>query len=97
MKKATQPWLSYTNQRKSDLDVARAKEVAAQSVPLLQVRGDSEMRVPRVSQVQLATVQYQRPLAEVRRVAKALGNVNMAYRTVGLRTFEYYLKNEAEE
>ena len=42
----------------------------------------------------MTTVSYRRPLTEVKTVAKAMGNLNMSNRDVGMRTFDYYVKNE---
>ena len=100
MKKATRPWIEYTNQRKADLNGARAKERAAASVPFFQVAESLVLKVPTVPEapkIKMANILYQKPLAEVNKVRKALGRGNMSYRAVGERTFDYYVENEMEE
>ncbi len=100
MKKATRPWIEYTNQRKADLNGARAKELAAASVPFFQVAESLVLKVPTVPEapkIKMANILYQKPLAEVNKVRKALGRGNMSYRAVGERTFDYYVENEMEE
>ena len=46
MKKATQPWIEYTNQRKSNPTVAKKIEQEAQSVSFFEVEENSTFRVP---------------------------------------------------
>lgn len=100
MKKVTRPWIEYTNQRKTDLEDARAKERAATSVPFFQVERSPVLRVPvpiEKPRIQMANIHYQKPLTEVNKVRKALGRGNMSYRSVGENTFDYYFHNEVEE
>ena len=99
MKAATQPWIEYTNQRKNDLDEARRKEHAARPVPFFGVEKNSIFRVPSAltgSRIQTANIAYQKPRAEVRKAAKALGNGNMPYKRIGEKTFEYFMQHEVE-
>lgn len=99
MKVATQPWIEYTNQRKADLDEAKKKEREARSVPFFDVERSSVFKVPSApagARIQIASITYQKSRAEVKRAAKALGNGNMAYKRVGEKTFEYFMKNEVE-
>lgn len=98
MKDATQPWTVYTNQRKFDLDEAKKKESAAQSVPVFSIRRDSAFKVPRASskpQVRMANISYQKPLSQVEQAARTLGNRDMSYKSVGERTFDYFIEHEA--
>ena len=100
MKTVTRPWIEYTNQRKADLDRARTKERTAESVSAFGVRPSTVLTVPTVVQkpkIQIANILYQKPVSEVNRVRRALGRGNMSYRSVGERTFEYFVDNEVEE
>ncbi len=100
MKKSTRPWIEYTNQRKADLEEARAKERNAGSVPFFQVEQSPILRVPVAPEkpkIRIANILYQKPLTEVNKVRKALGRGNMSYRAVGEKTFDYYVENEVEE
>ena len=99
MKAATQPWIEYTNQRKNDLEGARRKEREATSVPFFDVEKNPTFKVPSALagiRIQTANITYQKPRAEVRKAAKALGNGNMPYKRVGEKTFEYFMQNEVE-
>ena len=99
MKMATKPWIEYTNRRKADLEEAKRKEAESKSVSIFSVGDDSEFKTPPTSAplVQLANIHYQKPLREVQKVAAELGNRNMTYRNVGIKTFNFYLENEVSE
>ena len=100
MKAATHPWLEYTNQRKADLDEAKRKEVEADSVSLFTVEENPTFGVPVTPdrpRIQMANILYQKPRSEVRKAAEALGNAAMSYKTVGEKTFDYFIENEVEE
>lgn len=100
MKKATRTWIEYTNRRKVNLEEARAMERSTESVPLFQVRESSVLKVPAMPdkpKIKMANILYVKPLSEVNKVRKALGRGNMPYRTVGEKTFDYYVENEVEE
>ena len=100
MKLATRPWIEYTNQRKDDLTAAHARERAAGRVPAFEVRANPVLTLPQKPEqpkIMIANILYSKPLVEVNRVRKALGRGNMPYKTVGERTFDYYLENEVED
>ena len=100
MKDATRPWVNYTNVRKEDLDEAKRLESLAESKPMKQLSNSSQMQLPKIiarPKVEYTSIQYQKPLAEVRTVKKALGSVLLSNKDVGIRTFEYYLENVVEE
>jgi hypothetical protein len=99
MKAATQPWIDYTNQRKGDLDEAKAKEREAKSVSLFEVAPNPSFKVPTTQarrSVVTSTITYQKKRTEIQKVASALGNAAMSNKAVGEKTFEYYLENEVE-
>ena len=98
MKRATQPWVEYTNQRKTNLEEAREIERKAESVPFFRVAPNRTFTVPtpRKDRVRMANINFQRPLSEVRQAGKALGNRNMPYKTVGEKAFEYFMENEVD-
>ena len=99
MKKATQPWIEYTNQRKTDLEKAKEREHAANSVSFFDIKENSTFKVPTTSDkphIPMANINYQKPRNEVKKAAKVLGNTNMSYRGVGEKTFEYFMENEVE-
>ena len=100
MKEATRPWIEYTNQRRADLESAHTRERATVSVPVFKVQESTGLKVPDAPnkpRLQMANISYQKPLADVNKVRKALGRGNMTYRAVGETTFEYFADNEVEE
>ncbi len=100
MKKATRPWIEYTNQRKANLDEARAKEKSAMSVPFFQVEESPVLKVPippERPKIKIANILYVKPLTEVNKVRRALGKANLSYRAVGEKTFDYFVDHEVEE
>ena len=101
MKDATRSWIKYTNDRKSDLMAAKEHEAKAIAKPLFQVTSSPKLKVPSVTQtsqlVALSSIQYQKPTSDVIKVKKLLGNSSMPNYQVGIRTFDYFVKNESED
>ena len=100
MKKATRPWIEYTNKRKSNLKTAREEESRAKNTPVFEVKKSNALRFPAppsAPKIQMTNIAYQRPVSEVSRVKIALGSSKHSNRFVGERTFEHYLKNEIED
>lgn len=101
MKEATRSWLKYTNDRKADLDDAKKREATAVAIPLFLVANSPRLEVPQIAnisqRVAYSYIQYQKPVSEISRAKKLLGNPSMSNARVGEKTFEYFLKNESEE
>jgi hypothetical protein len=99
MKQFTKDYIDYTEERKDDLKNAKELESRAASKSIADVAMRDRLIVPRLqpTKVTMATIQYRRPRAEVLKVAEALGNRNMNYKDVGVKTFEYFKKREVEE
>jgi hypothetical protein len=101
MKLVTQKFVAYSQRRGQDLATAKNNELATKFVPL----GPSdisakELKLPTVSDAiprRTTTIQYSRPITEVRKVAKSLGDERMSNYRVGEKTFEYYKKQELGE
>lgn len=93
MREATKQWIAYTNVRKQALEDAKRLEAQATPVTIYNVAVKSTVALPRFSpkpvQPALANVAYAVPLPRMKRLAKELGNINLAYREVGLKCFEY--------
>lgn len=92
MREASRSWIDYTNTRKQALDQARIVEAAAVSVPIYQVASRSNFSLPKLTiqpVEKMANVNYSVPLARMKKLAKELGSINLPYREVGLKTFEY--------
>ncbi len=92
MRDVSKRWIAYTNQRKQALDEAKRRESAAVSVPLASLARQTAVTLPTLVAKQVekpANVNYSVPVSRMKRLAKELGSINMPYRDVGLRTFDY--------
>jgi hypothetical protein len=91
MLKPVRAWVNYTNARKSALKSAKNLEDSAKPIEASTVDPNPTVELPKVgaSKVKIATVSYQVPLARMKALASALGNINMSYRDVGTSSFEY--------
>jgi len=92
MRDVTRKWIDYTNLRKQAADEAKQKETAAVAVSIQQIPRLEAVRLPVLvtkPKERVANVNYTVPLAKLRRLGSALGSINMAYRDVGLKSFEY--------
>ena len=100
MKDATRPWIKYTNDRKVDIDEAKRREALATSTPLFDVQKNATLKVPRVAAtsagIAVSSIQYSKPVAEIAKAKKLLGNARMPNYKVGEKTFAYFLDNESE-
>ena len=99
MKKATEPYLKYTNVRKDQEKRVEELEESTKPVPIEDVQPNEEMRVPQLEPLtaEKGNVLYRKSKARLRAAAVALGNRNMSYKEVGSRTFEYHYKREVGE
>ena len=100
MKEVTRPYLTYTHNRRADESSARVMERRAARVPFSDVAVREQMVLPRIGNAnreETVNITYQKPKAEVQKVAKALGNANMSNKQVGIETFDYYRDNETED
>lgn len=93
MREVTRQWIDYTNQRKSSLEEAKKIEVAAAPVPIYAVKQQATVQLPTFAPKppaeRMANINYAIPLARLKKVAKELGSINLSYRDVGVKTFEY--------
>lgn len=92
MREASRAWIDYTNVRKQALDQAKQAEARATAVPIYQIVPRMTVSVPKLvaaPRERVANVAYSVPLVRLKRLAKELGNSNMSYRDVGLKSFEY--------
>lgn len=92
MRDVTRKWIDYTNARKQASDEAKQKEAAAVAVSIQQIPRLQTVRLPTLvtkPREKVANVNYSVPLARLKKLSAALGNINMAYRDVGLKSFEY--------
>jgi hypothetical protein len=92
MRKPTRAWIDYTNARKHKRDEAREKESVARSVAISEVKPRKSVKLPEAisgSASKEANVLYSVSLERMRSLAKAFGKSTMAYREVGIRSFDY--------
>ena len=92
MRDISKDWIAYTNARKQALEEAKRKEDAAAVVSIHELEKQSSIALPRLSSVQrqrTATVNYSVSLPRMKQLAKEIGSVNMSYRDVGLKSFDY--------
>ncbi len=93
MREVTRLWIDYTNQRKQSLEEAKKIESSAAPVSIYAVKQQPVVQLPRFtykeSTVRMANINYSIPLARLKKLAKELGDINLNYREVGVKTFEY--------
>lgn len=92
MRELSRQWIAYTPQRKQALDEAKEKEAAARSLSIYRVPERPAVVFPRLVArpvERVANIHYSVPLARLRKLASQLGYMNMPYREVGLKSFEY--------
>lgn len=92
MRETTREWISYTNTRKQIREEAIQREDAAKSVPIFEVAIRQDVELPKIAtkpKIPQANILYTVPRPRVKSLASAFGNINMSYKDVGLRSFEY--------
>ena len=100
MRDLSKEWIAYTNLRKQALEEAKRKEAVARAVPIRDVEVKPALVLPTLTLQKVerpANVNYSVPVKKMKRLAKALGNVNLTYREVGIRSFDYTYDDLAEE
>lgn len=92
MRDVTRKWIDYTNARKQALDEAKEKERRASLISIYDLKKVDAVKLPALtarSGPTPANVNYSVPLPRMKKLAKALGSINLAYRDVGLKSFDY--------
>jgi hypothetical protein len=92
MRDVTRRWIDYTNARKQALDEAKRREAEATPVSIYAVTKQNAVKLPALIPRQterMANIAYAVPLARLRKLAQALGSINMTYREVGTKSFDY--------
>ncbi len=100
MRDATRPLLDYTNQRKANIEAAKKAESKSSPKPIADVRARASAKLPTLpsaSAEPVGNVNYSRRVKDLKRAAIALGDLSMSYREVGVKTFEYFMRNEVAE
>lgn len=90
-------WITYTNQRKSERERAKASEQQSKPTPLANVRPREKVQLPNLSQgkprVRPANINYSVPLKRLKALADAMGSINLTYREVGIKSFDFAYEN----
>jgi hypothetical protein len=97
MKDLTRSFIAYSGQRRGDLDAAKTYEKSAPAVDVASVGTGTPMKFPTirfVEKIESVNILYKKPKKEVDEAKKALGNVYMSAKDVGIATFEYYRRME---
>lgn len=92
MREISKEWIAYTNQRKQFGEKARGLEEAAKPVVLYKIAKNAQVSFPKLVgrlQIKPANISYPVEKKRAEKLADALGDINMSYRDVGLRSFEY--------
>jgi Histidine kinase-, DNA gyrase B-, and HSP90-like ATPase len=99
MKAATRSFIDYSNQRKEDVSLAKKIEKAGTLQQVSNLAKQNSMRFPQIAaqKVKKANILYSVDLDRAKKAARALGNTNMPYKQIGIRTFEYFFDAEVGE
>ena len=93
MRDISKAWIAYTNNRRqADAKEAKKKEVVEAVIPIHAVERRPSITFPKLLPVHVekpANVNYSVQISRMKKLAKELGSVNMPYRDVGLRSFDY--------
>lgn len=93
MRDVTRQWIGYTNQRKQALEEAKVKESQAAAVTIYDVPKLVAVKLPTFEQraptERTANINYAVPVVRLKKLARELGSINMPYREVGIKSFDY--------
>jgi hypothetical protein len=92
MARPTRAWINYTNVRKNDRETAVRLEQGGQTRNIPDVQPKERLVLPNLSlppREPVANVNYSVRRKRLRKLAEGFGNVNLTYREVGLRSFDY--------
>ena len=99
MREVSKKWIAYTNERKHALEEAKRKEREAQIVHLQNLE-TRPLRLPSIEKKKIerpANVNYSVPVSRMKKLAKEFGSINMPYREVGIKSFDYAYDDMVEE
>ena len=100
MKRISEEFTAYTNQRKADLTVAKAAEKKAAPVSIASLQAQTTMSFPKIAvepgqpKTTYVTIAYQKPKREIDEIKEYLERPGMSARDVGKTTFEHFRKTE---
>jgi hypothetical protein len=99
MERPTREWINYTNARKANIERATDLERRTRPVPLAEVRPNERLQLPQPQPrgEPVANISYAVPRKRVRKLAEGFGNRMLAYREVGVRSFDYAFERLVDE
>jgi hypothetical protein len=102
MEGPTRIWIDYTNARKAERENAeRLEREQAKTVELPNVPQSDKLRLPsltsRTKTEPVANVNYSVPARRMRKLAAVFGSINLTYRDVGLKSFDYAYEELVDE
>lgn len=92
LREVSRSWINYTNLRKQNLDAAKKLEAETKTLPIFEIKPREYATLPKWSpkpKVKMANVSYSVQLERLRKLADGLGYINLSYKDVGLKSFEY--------
>ena len=92
MRDISKEWIAYTNVRKQASERAKALEEAAKPISIHRISKSASVSFPALvgrPKAKPANVSYPVDKDRALKLADALGDINMTYRDLGLRTFDY--------
>lgn len=92
MEKPVRAWIDYTNARKGEREQAVEYERQSKPTPFSNVQLSDRVRLPslnRKPRERVANVNYAVPLKRMTSLAAAFGSINMPYREVGAKSFDF--------
>ena len=108
LRNISQAWIDYTNRRKimnrggeeSQNEVSK-HEAVIKPVSVYKVKKQNTLVLPKFGQdvrkEKRANVAYSVPVTKAKALARGLGNANLSYREIGIRSFKYAFKDLVEE
>ena len=92
MRDVSKEWTGYTNVRKQNLNEAKELEAQTKASSIFNVEMREAVVLPKIAakpKVPMANILFSRPREKVRKLADEFGNINMSYRDVGIRAFDF--------
>lgn len=94
MRQVTKEFIDYTNRRKGDLRQARGTETAAKSIAVSQVPARDRLALPKMKKPEIRRICFDKPVAEIEAVGRALGINVKSLKQVGIAAFDYVRDRE---
>ena len=94
MRQVTKEFIDYTNRRKGDLRQARGTEAAAKPVAVSQIPAQDRLTLPKMRKPEIRRICFDKPVAEIEAVGRALGINVKSLKQVGIAAFDYVRDRE---